>query len=145
MQRCCSWPILSLAGERVTSEAGPTSKKQTILIVEDEASVRRLCRSVLLSAGYRVLEASDAAEAEALLERADEPVDLLLTDVLLPGTTGRELAERGRARHPALRIVIMSGYPETSVEEKRPGQARFLQKPFPPGVLLRVISEVLKR
>ena len=86
---------------------------ETILLVEDEAPLRRLIREVLTSSGYAVLEACDGDEALRTIARRaqdDDPIDLVLSDVVMPGMSGRQLATRVRGKWPAARVLLMSGY-----------------------------------
>jgi PAS domain S-box-containing protein len=103
----------------------------TILVVEDEEQVRRIVCEVLEEQGYRVLAAAQPGRALELAG-AEERVDLLLTDVVMPGASGRELADRIAEQHPEARVVYMSGYAESAVVHRgviEPGTS-FLQKPF---------------
>lgn len=115
---------------------------ETILVVEDQPATARITRILLESWGYHVLEAHDGAEAIDLFERHGDSIHLLLTDVLMPGLTGPQLAGELSRRNPALRIVFMSGYPNESLLES--GVA-FLAKPFNPGSLSRMIRRELDR
>ncbi|MDX1673783.1 MAG: PAS domain S-box protein [Longimicrobiales bacterium] len=118
---------------------------ETILLVEDEAPVRKLARRVLEKNGYRILEAEDPATALALVERHSGPIDLLFTDVVMPGMSGGELAERLRASRPDLPTLFTSGYTEDEVVRRgvSAGEAAFMEKPFTPDELLRQIRKVL--
>jgi signal transduction histidine kinase len=119
---------------------------ETILIVEDEAAVRRMASRALSSQGYAVLEAENGAEALELLARAQGPVDLVLSDVVMPVLNGRELSERLAVDRPDIRVLFMSGYTDDDIVRRglmRPG-APFLQKPFLPADLARKVREVLK-
>ena len=121
---------------------------ETILLVEDEAPVRSITRQLLQRNGYTVLEASDGQTALALVDGAEHGthVDLLLTDVIMPGMSGRELAAELMARRPALRVLFMSGYTDDAVVRHgmlEPGLA-YLEKPFRPPTLLRKVREVLQ-
>jgi two-component system, cell cycle sensor histidine kinase and response regulator CckA len=119
--------------------------QERILIVEDEGAVRRMAGRALTAQGYSVLEAEHGADALEVLARADGPVDLVLTDVVMPILNGRELAERLAAERPQLRILFMSGYTDDDVVRRGlldPG-APFLQKPFVPADLARKVREVL--
>jgi PAS domain S-box-containing protein len=112
----------------------------TVLLAEDEDGVRALNGRVLEARGYRVLTAPNAAEALALIERQTAPPDLLVTDVVMPGASGRELARRLRERHPGIRILFVSGYAEDAPLEDEEG---FLQKPFTPERLGDKVAEIL--
>jgi len=116
------------------------SGDDTILLVEDEAAVRRLVREILTRLGYRVLVASDGIEALALSREFAEPIHLLLTDVIMPGMDGRELAERMRITRPDTRILFMSGYADPPIPDDV-----LLQKPVTPGALARKVAEVLRQ
>jgi two-component system, cell cycle sensor histidine kinase and response regulator CckA len=127
--------------------AAPVSPRgaERILIVEDEGAVRRMAGRALAAQGYAVLEAENGADALEVLARADGPVDLVLTDVVMPILNGRELAERLAAERPRLRVLFMSGYTDDDVVRRGlldPG-APFLQKPFVPADLARKVREVL--
>jgi signal transduction histidine kinase len=113
----------------------------TILLVEDDDDVRALTRETLGGDGYRVLEAPDAEAALRVAARGGEAIHLLLTDVVLPGLNGPQLAERFAALRPDARVLFVSGYTDQTLE---PGAA-FLMKPFEPEVLLRKVREVLGR
>ncbi len=119
---------------------------ETILVVEDEATVRRLTRRVLESAGYRVLEAPDAVEALRLWDNHPGTIDLLMTDIVMPGgIDGRELADRLSLRRPGLRVILTSGYSADMAGRElslRPGHA-FLQKPASPRDLLDSVRRCL--
>jgi two-component system, cell cycle sensor histidine kinase and response regulator CckA len=123
----------------------PARGSETILLVEDETAVRALFRDVLETDGYSVLAADDVEDALALCEAHDGPIDLLLTDVVMPGMSGPALAGRLLSARPALKVVFMSGYTDDAVARNgvlEPG-ATFLQKPFSIDVLLRTVREVL--
>jgi PAS domain S-box-containing protein len=118
---------------------------ERILIVEDESAVRRMAGRALAAQGYAVLEAENGAEALEVLARADGPVDLVLTDVVMPVLNGRELAEQLATERPRLPVLFMSGYTDDDVVRRGlldPG-APFLQKPFMPADLARKVREVL--
>src|SRR5262249_20119304 len=123
----------------------PTSK--TILVAEDEDMVRRMIRLSLWWNGYTVLEARDGAEALALAEQHPGPIHLLVTDVLMPGMTGTELATRLLRRRPDVQVLYVSGYTDGALDGRFHGQTRaaFLQKPFTPDSLARKVAEVLEQ
>ncbi len=118
---------------------------ETVLLVEDEESVRRLGERVLESAGYVVIGAGNATQALERIAELGRPIDLLVTDVVMPGLGGRELADRLRESHPALRVLFTSGYTDDAVVRHgvRHSEVWFLQKPYAPFVFLRKIREVL--
>jgi two-component system cell cycle sensor histidine kinase/response regulator CckA len=118
----------------------------TVLLVEDEEGVRHLARDVLSRYGYRVLEAADPAAALGLAESHAGRIDLLLTDVVMPGMSGAELAGRFRVLHPDVPILYASGYTDEVVPHGvRNGEAPFLQKPFEPDDLVRRVRELIER
>ncbi len=117
---------------------------QTILIVEDELTVRAIMRSILQRLKYTVLEAANGAEAmRILLTPGTTPPDLLMTDVVMPEMGGRELAHRTLALFPDIRIIFISGYPTAANEELLPGSC-FLEKPFSPKTLAETVGRMLK-
>ncbi|HTG61531.1 MAG TPA: PAS domain S-box protein [Terriglobia bacterium] len=120
---------------------------ETILLVEDEETVRLLLREVLERSGYRVLEARRGDEGLQIGERTREPIQLLVTDVIMPQMGGAELARRLASSHPETRVLFMSGYTDGALshDEVFPEDAAFIQKPFTPDVLARKVREVLER
>jgi PAS domain S-box-containing protein len=124
---------------------GVSRGTETILVVEDEPAVLALSQRALETHGYVVLAASDATTALRLVERHGGTIHLLLTDVVMPGMSGRDLADQLAARRPGTRVLYMSGYPGDAVVqhgELQPGAA-FLQKPFSPDGLARKVRDVL--
>lgn len=115
------------------------SSSQTILLVEDEVFVREVTSEVLRSAGYRVLTAKTAIEAARLYEREGRGVDLLVTDIVLPGEDGRSFARRMRQR-AGVKTVLMSGYAE---QLGLSGEQAVLAKPFSGEKLLQRVSQAL--
>jgi signal transduction histidine kinase/ActR/RegA family two-component response regulator len=123
----------------------PARGHETILLVEDELAVRSLARDVLQGQGYTVMEARDGRHALEICELRFGAIDLLLTDVVMPGIGGRELAARLAELRPAMPVIYMSGYTDTAVVQHGvldPGTT-FLQKPFTPDALARKIRQVL--
>lgn len=121
--------------------------RETILLVEDEGSLRTLTRTTLELGGYRVLEAKDGVDALEVTNRHNGQIDLLLTDVVMPGMGGRALAQELTRRHPETRVVYMSGYTGQTVGSQGPIDpgSDFLAKPFTREVLARKIREALDR
>jgi two-component system cell cycle sensor histidine kinase/response regulator CckA len=122
---------------------------KTILLVEDEDMLRGLIRELLEIKGYSVMEASQGVEALELFKSAKVPVDLILTDVVMPHMSGSELVERLRKDHPALKVIFMSGYTganNAAIHKslEMPGVA-FLQKPFRLNALISQVEELLLR
>jgi DNA-binding response OmpR family regulator len=116
-----------------------------VLLTEDEEAVRQLGRRALESEGYTVLAAATGRDALAFLDRHDGAIDLLVTDVVMPGMGGRELAERLAVQRPDTPVLYISGYPGDESDERSalaPG-APLLQKPFLPEELVRRVREVL--
>jgi signal transduction histidine kinase len=122
-----------------------TQGHETILLVEDELAVRNLVRDVLRARGYTVLEAQHGREALLICERHSGPIHLLLTDVVMPEMSGRELVNRLAPRRPTMSVIYMSGYTDTAVAQDGVLDAgtTFLQKPFTPAALARKIRQVL--
>jgi len=120
---------------------------ETVLLVEDEAGVRQLSKRILDNAGFRVLEATNGNEAEKLFEHHADSIDLVLTDVVMPGCGGPELLGRLQVHRPDLKVLYMSGYTEQSAAHTA-GFDRglpFVQKPFSSSELLRQVREALDR
>jgi CheY-like chemotaxis protein len=133
------------SGPATPLPAPPLQGMETILLVEDEDAVRTLVRDALRARGYAVLEASHGHEALLISERHAGRIDLMVTDVVMPEMSGRELADRLALVRPGLRVLYMSGYTDNAVVHHGvldPGTI-FLQKPFGPGVLMRKVREVL--
>jgi two-component system, cell cycle sensor histidine kinase and response regulator CckA len=122
----------------------PDQGSETVFVVEDDADVRGVACSTLAHAGYQVLSAATAEEALATLSDCEQ-IDLLLTDVILPGMTGRALAEKCQARQPSLRVLFTSGYPDDVITHhgKVDENVDFLAKPFGPEALAQKVREVL--
>jgi len=120
-----------------------TGGTETVLVVEDEAAVRGLMRSILESAGYRVLEAGSGAEA--LVTARSSAIDVLVTDVVMPGMSGRALAVELLATRPRLAVLFVSGYAGAVLERQGPLPPRtaFLEKPFTPTTLKQAVHQAL--
>lgn len=120
---------------------------ETVLVAEDEKSVRELTVKVLEMHGYRVFAAASGSEAIDISERFADKIDLLVTDVVMPGMSGGELAEKVTASRPAIKVLFMSGYTDNAVLHSGAlnGDANFIQKPFSTGGFARRIREILDR
>jgi len=119
------------------SNAAGADATPTVLLVEDEDSVRRTMHRHFEKEGYQLLEASDGKEAEIIAERYDEPIHILVTDVMMPGMTGPQLAHRLAALRPDMKVLFVSGYPHDSLE------GDFLPKPFSAAELLGRVRTLL--
>jgi two-component system cell cycle sensor histidine kinase/response regulator CckA len=129
-------------GEGVKSLKG----RQTLLVVEDEETVRNLSYGVLLGAGYTVLVARDGASALDVARTYGGEIHLVVTDVVMPGMSGRELAAHLKELRPGVKVLYVSGYTDEKIAAHgvlEPG-TNFLQKPFTPSVLVRRVRDVLK-
>ena len=125
----------------------PTSLRgsETVLLVEDDEQVRAMSAALLRRNGYTVLDAKDGADALLRSAEHEEPIHLLLTDVVMPRMSGREVAERLAPRRPAMKVLYVSGYAEGTIVHHGildPGIA-YLEKPLTPNTLLRKVREVL--
>ncbi len=122
-----------------------SSGTETILLAEDNAGLRKLATRVLEPAGYTVLGAATGEEALRLLERHEEPVHLLLSDVVMPGMSGRHLAEHLAQTRPGMKVLYMSGYTSDTIVRHGVLEAHvpFINKPFTAAALLQKVREVL--
>jgi CheY-like chemotaxis protein len=126
----------------VTKLSAQTDSAETILVVEDQPATAQITRILLESWGYRVLEAHGGEEALSKFAQNGDAIHLLLTDVIMPGITGPQLASEMLRRKPELRVVFMSGYPSDQLNQP---DAAFLPKPFNPASLSRMIRKELDR
>ncbi|HLA10184.1 MAG TPA: ATP-binding protein [Pyrinomonadaceae bacterium] len=120
---------------------------ETILLVEDAEMVRKLTLEVLCTIGYRVLEAASGSEALQISESTEEPIDLLLTDVVMPEMSGKELANHLLSLRPEMKVLFMSGYTDDTIvyHGLLDKGLNFIEKPFAPDALARTVREVLQR
>lgn len=133
------------AQQRLASGIAPAAGSETLLLTEDEASVRRFMRRVLDEQGYTVLEAANGAEALKVAARHPGPIDLLVTDVIMPELGGAELTQRLKRTHPETRVLYVSGYADDALGQHgvlAEGES-FLAKPFRSESLVRKVREVL--
>ena len=130
---------------RLPSVPAPAETSETILVVEDNIAVRSVLCRVLRDAGYNVLESCDAAQASGICESYEQRIQLLLTDVVMPGVNGPELAVELLRRRPDMKVLFMSGYSGTAITRHgvlREGLA-FLPKPFSPATVRRAVRAAL--
>jgi CheY-like chemotaxis protein len=134
--------VETAASARVTRQR---ARGERVLLVEDETSVRRVARRILDKGGYHVVEASNGRDALELLDQAAAGFDLLLTDVIMPGMLGKELADTAVGRHPDLPVLFMSGYNDQILarDEDDGASPPFIEKPFNSETLLASVREVL--
>jgi len=133
--------------EKLAQETIAPRGSETILLVEDEDVVRGLTRKILMQAGYSVLDARGGEEAIRLCRAHAGPIDLLLTDVVMPGVSGKEVADRLLESRPAIRVLFMSGYTDEAIVQHGvlDANVKFIQKPFTWVGLTRKVREVLNR
>ncbi len=139
-------PVSEAAGSQRDDEVNQPSmetRSGTIMVVEDEAPLRRLVCTILSGAGYKIAEAANGHEALSLAMQYRERIDVLLTDVVMPGMNGPELVEKLRRSRPDLTVIFMSGYDQDLLEKRVPDKAVFLPKPFTPEILLLRMAEVM--
>jgi|HubBroStandDraft_3_1064219.scaffolds.fasta_scaffold136754_2 two-component system cell cycle sensor histidine kinase/response regulator CckA len=123
-----------------------SSGRETIMLVEDEAFVRGVTRAVLESAGYSVVAVCNATEAQHVYEQRSGLMDLLLTDIVLPGENGRQLAGRLSKKNSALQILLVTGYlEEMETRESQEEDENLLRKPFAATTLLEKVRQLLDR
>jgi two-component system cell cycle sensor histidine kinase/response regulator CckA len=142
-------PAVEALPEQLDKPASPRAVKGgggTVLVVEDDEQLRRLTHRALASRGYVVLEADRGSTAIDLARRHKGPLDLLLTDIVMPDMNGRKLADTIRASRPGLRVLYMSGYPDGAIASHgilEPGVA-YLAKPFTTDAIVAKVREVLE-
>jgi two-component system cell cycle sensor histidine kinase/response regulator CckA len=120
-------------------------QRQTILVVDDEEGLRRLVCRTLLAEGYGTLEAAHGAEALEIIEKSAEPIDLVVTDVVMPGMDGRELGRRLTQHWPAIPVLYISAYDVNDIFRRGSprSSAPFLQKPFAADGLITKVQQLL--
>ncbi len=122
----------------------PGKREHVILIVDDEIGIREFLAAYLQSKDFKILTAGSAEEALDIWAESHDQIELLVTDIVMPGMNGKALAERLSEQKPSLKIVFMSGYlPEEIAEETLEGV--FFKKPFHPHEFLEKVREVLRR
>jgi CheY-like chemotaxis protein len=124
----------------------PVPAGRTALVVDDQTGIRAIVRRILESRGFTVADAASGEDALALLDRRKEAFDLLVTDMRMPGMTGRDLADRVRFRHPSTRILFISGFTDDPSVQSGilPDRARFLSKPFNPDQFIDAVTKLLE-
>src|SRR5665647_1666902 len=135
-----------LAVEADSARRQVATGSETVLLVEDEEMVRHLVRETLVRAGYKVMDTSDPLEARRLSESYRGRIHLLITDVVMPKVSGRELAEELHARRASMKVLYMSGYTDNAIVNTGilHKEVAFLQKPFTPAALTQKVREVLE-
>jgi CheY-like chemotaxis protein len=132
-----------MAAPPVAAAAKPEQAGETILLVEDESNLRGLVRECLEKQGYTVLEAGDGTAALQVTQGYAAPIHLLLTDVVMPGINGRELAMRIASLRPDIKVLYMSGYTEEAIGREADAEIILLQKPFSLTLLKEKVREAL--
>ena len=127
-----------------TMTASESGLKETILLVDDEQSVRAIVLKILRRAHYNVLEAEDGESALKIAAAHPGKIDLVITDMYMPGLRGREVVERLAPTRPGLRALFISGYADQDARTGVPGGANFLNKPFSGKELATAVEKVLK-
>ncbi|WP_447983725.1 response regulator [Nitrospira sp. Nam74] len=126
------------------SDKRPATCKETILVVDDDDAMRTVMRAILKQEGYCVLDARLSSEALLISGRYKGPIDLLIADVMMPGVTGPEFAQKREALLGKMKILYISGNPIEVVQEKlQKAPGAFLQKPFPPDTFLETVRRIL--
>jgi PAS domain S-box-containing protein len=133
---------------RVVETAAPVSCRgtETVLVVEDELALRKLARDILCHAGYKVVEAANGGEALLACERHPAEIALMITDLIMPGMSGRELADRLAPLRPGMKVLFMSGYTSHAVLNTGVLESgvQFIQKPFTPSMLTDKVRQILR-
>jgi CheY-like chemotaxis protein len=133
------------AQRKVEARGVETQGRETILVVEDEPMIRELVETMLQSRGYSVLMVDDPLRAVAFSAQYSGPIHLLLTDVIMPGISGREIADQISAQRPEMKVIFVSGYTPNAIVHHGilDEDLNFLQKPFTAGTLTHKVREVL--
>lgn len=129
----------------VPVDGQPQGAGETVMLVEDDANVRRVCEATLTQHGYRVLSAESGSEALAIAERHEGPIDLLVSDIIMQGMSGRSLFDRLRLLHSGMRSLFISGYNDEVLMRGSSGpvEGQLLRKPFAPAKLALRVREAL--
>jgi CheY-like chemotaxis protein len=134
------------AAPPIPAAAGPAANRATILLVEDDDMVRALVKTVLADCGYDLLDAPNGREALRLCREHRTPIHLLITDVVMPGLNGRQLAEQAAPIRPHMKILFVSGYLDDTIIRNGVMEAgtAFLHKPLDPEILLDKVRHLLR-
>lgn len=125
--------------------ANDQSRRRTILLVEDEPFVREATCNILQRAGFEVLPAADAPDAMEIYEQRQPSIDLVITDMVLPGATGQQLGQDLRQRSPEVKVLVTSGYGNPEYNGEAPeSHTYFLAKPYSRRTLLEKIEQILE-
>ena len=136
----------ALEQEKEQAEAIPAGK-ETVLLAEDDATIRRMIQLTMESEGYTILAATDGQEAIEISSSYEGDIHLLLTDVIMPKMNGQELANTMLQSRPEMEVIFMSGYTDDAISHHgvlEPG-VHFIQKPITPSILAKKLREVLKK
>ncbi|MGV3774519.1 MAG: response regulator [Verrucomicrobiales bacterium] len=120
----------------------PNGSKKTILVVDDEPGIREFLDTFLKSKSFRVLLAEDGLDAMQVWSSQRDNIDILLTDIVMPGMAGTDLAQRLLEAKPTLKVLYMSGYLPVEIAEEQLSGFKFLRKPFHPSELLNALREL---
>ena len=124
---------------------GPTAEREIVLVVDDEPTVRRLARRVLLEDGFEVIEAADGAEALDLVDGSPDPLRVVVSDIVMPKLNGVQLLQRLSITHPELPVILMSGYAGPELAERGiQAPCSLLVKPFKPEKLVAEVRRCIR-
>jgi DNA-binding NtrC family response regulator len=124
---------------------GPTAEREIVLVVDDEPTVRRLARRVLLEDGFEVIEAADGAEALELVDGSGDPLRVVVSDIVMPKLNGVQLLQRLSITHPELPVILMSGYAGPELAERGiQAPCSLLVKPFKPEELVAEVRRCIR-